>query len=440
MTYREALDTLGRCRRLGMKLGLEKMEALAAALGHPQGRLRFLHIAGTNGKGSTAAFCDAALRRRGRVTGERTGLFTSPHLATVRERIRIDGAAISRDDFASSLTEVMEAARQLPETLGEPTFFELLTALALLHFAKNQVAWVVWETGLGGRLDSTNLVTPAVSILTNIAADHQEFLGPDLASITREKAGIIKPGIPAVTAVTVPEALAVIRAAAKEQQAPLHEIDIVAPVIDLGPENHRQRVRIGENDYRLGLLGAHQARNAACAATALGLLGLNPPLSPAELAAAFEQVDWPGRFQPLRWEPPFIVDGGHNPDGIAAAVAAWKSLFGAQTCHLVYGTLGDKDAAAAARLLLPLAHRVTLVRPASDRASDPARLAPLFAPLPVTLSPSLPELWPALETSSEPILLIGSLVLAGDALRLAGKTEAEEAQLNELLSPAPSAP
>jgi len=439
MTYREALDTLGRCRRLGMKLGLEKMEALAAALGHPQTRLRFLHIAGTNGKGSTAAFCDAALRQRGLPIGQKTGLFTSPHLATVRERIRIDGTAISREDFATGLSEVLAAAQQLPESLGEPTFFELLTALALHHFAQNQVTWVVWETGLGGRLDSTNLVTPAVSIITNIAADHQEFLGPDLSSIAREKAGIIKPTLPVVTAVTAPEALAVIRATAKEQNSPLHEIDSVAPVIDLGPEDGRQKVRIGNHEYGLALLGAHQARNAACAITALSLLSLNPPLSPSELASAFAQVDWPGRFQPLRWNPPLIVDGGHNSDGIAAAVAAWKALFGTTTCHLVYGTLGDKDAAAAACLLLPLAHRVTLVRPASDRASDPVRLAPFFTPLPVTLDPSLPDLWPTLETSTEPTLIIGSLVLAGDALRLAGKTEEEEVQLNELLSPAPSA-
>ena len=433
MTYREALDALGRCRRLGMKLGLEKMEALAAALGRPQDRLRFIHIAGTNGKGSTAAFCDAALRRR----GLKTGLFTSPHLATVRERIRIDGVPISRDDFASGLSEVLAAAQGLPEALREPTFFELLTALALLHFANNGVAWAVWETGLGGRLDSTNLVTPAVSVITNIAADHQEFLGPDLPSIAREKAGILKPGIPAVTAVTAPEALEVIRSVAAEKKARLQEIDQSSPVVDLGPEAGRQHVRIAGHDYRLSLLGAHQARNAACAAAALGLLDLQPPFSHEELAAAFGQIDWPGRFQPLRWNPPLIIDGGHNPDGIAAAVAAWKALCGNRTCHLVYGTLGDKDAATAVRLLTPIAHRVSLVAPASDRALDPSLLAPRFAPLPTTCHPSLAALWPGLESSAEPVLVIGSLVLAGDALRLAGKTEDEEAQLNELLSPSP---
>jgi dihydrofolate synthase/folylpolyglutamate synthase len=432
-TYREALAALGQRRRVGMKLGLEKMAALAAALGHPERRLRFLHIAGTNGKGSTAAFCAAALRGRERQTGERTGLFTSPHLISIRERFQVDGAPISREAFTAALARVLAAAETLPPELGEPTFFELLTALALVHFAGEGVAWVVWETGLGGRLDSTNIVTPAIAVITGVALDHQEFLGDTIEAIAREKAGILKPGIPAVTAAQGP-ALDVIREVAAQIGAPLREIGPnTAQALEI--EDGKQRARIDGQEYRLSLLGPHQARNAACAAAALAALLLDPPMAQGELAAAFANTEWPGRFQLLRENPPLIVDGAHNPEGIAAAVTAWKSLMGETKAHVIYGTLADKDAAAAARLLLPIASRITLVPPTSDRAADPAALAPLFTPIPTQTQPSLATLWPTLRQSPDPVLIIGSLVLAGDALRLHGGLDDEEGNFNELLSP-----
>jgi dihydrofolate synthase/folylpolyglutamate synthase len=435
MTYPEALSWLGASRRMGMKLGLEKMEALARALGSPHGALKFIHIAGTNGKGSTAAFCAAALRGR----GIKTGLFTSPHLRSVRERIQIDGVPISREAFAAAITAVKEVSP--PDELA-PTFFEILTAAALHYFAAEKVEWVVWETGLGGRLDSTNIVTPAVSVITNIGGDHHEFLGPDLATIAAEKGGIIKPGRPAVTAATDGAALAVLRRIAWEKGAPLVEID-ASPAFRpeaAGTEGNLQLARIGRQSVRLGLLGAHQARNAACAAAALAFCGL-PPFSPEELDTAFAATRWPGRFEIVRSNPdaPLVIDGGHNPDGITAAVAAWRLRFGETPYHLVYGTLGDKDAITAARLLASGASRVSLVKPDSERALDPETLLPHFPGVPARTAGTLVALWPELLAKPEPTLIVGSLVLAGEALRLhdPATEDEEEARLNELLSPRP---
>jgi dihydrofolate synthase/folylpolyglutamate synthase len=197
MTYPDAVAYLGQARRFGMKLGLEPMHQLARALGSPHDRLRFIHIAGTNGKGSTAAFCESCLR----AAGFRVGLYTSPHLVSVRERIQVNRSLISEADFG----EGMEIVRSAAGT-QEPTFFELMTALALWYFGREKVDWVVWETGLGGRLDATNIVQPEVCIITNIGLDHQQYLGGTLAEIAAEKAGIIKSHVPVVTAVEIGEA------------------------------------------------------------------------------------------------------------------------------------------------------------------------------------------------------------------------------------------
>ena len=195
MTYHDALSYLGQTRRFGMKLGLDSMFELARALGDPQKRLRFIHLAGTNGKGSTAAFCESCLR----AAGYRVGLYTSPHLVGVRERIQIDRRPISEADFAEGVSVVRGAMDGQKD--HEATFFELMTALALWYFEREKVDWVVWETGLGGRLDATNIVQPEVCIITNIGLDHQQYLGDSLRNIAAEKSGIIKYQAPVVSAV-----------------------------------------------------------------------------------------------------------------------------------------------------------------------------------------------------------------------------------------------
>ena len=211
MTYPDALSYLGQTRRFGMKLGLDPMRELASALGNPHDRLRFIHIAGTNGKGSTAAFCESCLR----AAGSRVGLYTSPHLVSVRERIQINRELISEADFGEGMEVVPRNGRK--QGRARP-YFELMTALALWYFERENVDWVVWETGLGGRLDATNIVTPEVCIITNIGLDHQQYLGQTLAEIAREKAGIIKPGVPVVSALEEGEALNVIRARAQSRE------------------------------------------------------------------------------------------------------------------------------------------------------------------------------------------------------------------------------
>ncbi|HEY8965256.1 MAG TPA: folylpolyglutamate synthase/dihydrofolate synthase family protein [Candidatus Methylacidiphilales bacterium] len=414
-TYAEALKSLASRRRLGMKLGLRNMEALAEALGSPHRRLRFVHLAGTNGKGSTAAFLTALLR----AAGARVGLFTSPHLVSVRERIAVDGVPIGREAFAAGIARVGEAATARGI---EPTFFEVLTALALRHFEDERVDWVVWETGLGGRLDSTNIVTPAVAIITNIGSDHAQFLGETPEQIAAEKAGIIKPGVPLVTAETAPGPLAVLRATAREKGAPLHE---VGPLAD-GP---------------LGLAGPHQRKNAACALAAFRLAGLSLPED--RIAAALAGTRWPGRFEIVRRDPPLVVDGAHNAEGIAAALAAWREAFGPLPFRLVYGSMADKDHAAAARLLLGsgLVRDVLLVRAQGERAAEPERLREFFPG--GEIAPPLATFWPRLAAEAVPTLLLGSLTLVGEALRIAGRSglpageEEAEAMLNELLSPVP---
>ena len=266
MTYIDALAYLGQTRRFGMKLGLDPMRELARALGNPQDKLRFIHIAGTNGKGSTAAFCESCLR----AAGFRVGLYTSPHLVSVRERIQIDRVPISEADFAEGMTLLREILDGQQD--HEATFFELMTALALWYFAHEKVGWVVWETGLGGRLDATNIVRPEVCIITNIGLDHQQYLGDSLADIAREKAGIIKAQVPVITAVERGEAANIIFDEIERKHCLSSHIKYTSEVADRGIRNGKQTALIGRNEFTLGLMGSHQVENAACAVGAMEAL------------------------------------------------------------------------------------------------------------------------------------------------------------------------
>jgi dihydrofolate synthase/folylpolyglutamate synthase len=437
MTYPEAVAYLSEARRFGMKLGLEPMKLLAAELGHPQEKLRFLHLAGTNGKGSTAAFCESCLRAAGR----RVGLYTSPHLVSVRERIQIGRVPIAESDFAEGMTAVREAIERSGD---EPrTFFELTTALALWYFARARVEWVVWETGLGGRLDATNIVRPAVCIITNIGLDHQAYLGPTLAEIAAEKAGIIKPGVPVVSAVAPGEAAGVIEKAARGQQSSLTLIPGDLPIEDLGLREGRQRARIAGRDYALGLIGSHQVENAACAVAALRRLPAADAVSESALALGLERTVWPGRFEILFEAPLMVLDGAHNPAGVRKLVETWRSFLAARgiadapdapRTHLVFASVTDKDITEIARILQPLAAKVSLVRLAHERAADPRALAEFFPGRPCACYDSVHELGRDLKNAPAdvPILLTGSLFLVGEVLaRQAGG--GEEPELNERL-------
>ena len=442
MTYPDAISFLGQARRFGMKLGLEPMRELARGLGNPQDNLRFIHLAGTNGKGSTAAFCESCLR----AAGNRVGLYTSPHLVSVRERIQADRVPISETDFGEGMSVVREVLEA--QTEHEATFFELTTALALWYFAREKVDWVVWETGLGGRLDATNIVTPEVCIITNIGLDHQQYLGESLREIAAEKAGIIKPGVPVISAVESGEATDVIRERACAEGCVLTLVQEEMEVKNLGLRGAKQMAEIDGHSYALGLIGPHQIYNAACAVEALKQIpsragGKFACLGDNAIAQGLAATTWPGRFEILSEKPLVVLDGAHNPAGTKMLVETWRAFLAARlgwgadkidsSTHLVFATVADKDISEMAHLLRPLASEVSLVRLANERSADPAQLAPSFSGLPCACYNSVTDVWCNIVSKPESIFLItGSLFLIGEMLaRRQGS--AEEYCLNERL-------
>jgi dihydrofolate synthase/folylpolyglutamate synthase len=422
MTYLKAIHHLGASRRFGMKLGLEPMRALASRLGDPHEKLRFIHLAGTNGKGSTAAFCESCLR----AGGARVGLYTSPHLVSIRERIQIDRVPIAEDDFAQGMEAVCAAVE------GEPTFFELMTALALWYFAREKVEWVVWETGLGGRLDATNIVQPEVSIITNIGLDHTQYLGTTLGEIAREKAGIIKPGVPVVSGVANSDAAAIIAEESHRMNAPLHIVEDEIQVRNSGLRDGLQMAQLDGSDYTLGLIGGHQVGNAACALTALRLLPEPPP--PQAIARGLEMTAWMGRFQIVSESPLTVVDGAHNTEAMGKLLETWREFLASrgragERAYLLFASVSDKDISSMARLLLPHVAEVTLARLQNERSADPADLARHFPGVRVNLIESVSEFRP---TGPHPVLAAGSLFLVGEMLARGG-VKPNEFQLNERL-------
>src|SRR5664280_335424 len=285
MTYPETIDFLYGIRLFGQKLGLETMQYLLRLMGNPQNSLRFIHIAGTNGKGSVAAMLHAALS----TAGYRTGLYTSPHLVSFCERFQIAGQPIAEADVIRLVEEIKPRLEQVgthPE-FHAPTFFEAITAIALQYFREQKVDIVVWETGLGGRLDATNVITPLVSVITNIAFDHTQYLGETLEQIATEKCGIIKQGVPVVTACAAPEALAVIRRTAAARAGKLTIIGQEVRAVRLSEDEQCQRVQLTgtRNEYgplTIPLLGEHQTVNCATAVAALEATG---PVSYTHLRA-----------------------------------------------------------------------------------------------------------------------------------------------------------
>ena len=389
MNYRDALAWLYGTQTFGMKLGLDNTQRLLAAAGNPQSRLRFLHVAGTNGKGSTCAMMDSILR----AAGYRTGLYTSPHLVDFRERIRLDGAMIPEDAVAEGLTLLREAAESWEHA---PTFFELATVLAAWWFAREGADYVVWETGMGGRLDATNAVTPMVSVITPIGMDHQNWLGNTLAQIAGEKAGIIKAGVPVVLAPQAEEARAVLAAKADEVGVPVTFVD--EPWSGEAP----------------ALAGLHQRWNAAVACAALRAVGAC--VDAAALSQGLRTVVWAGRFQ--RVADDLVIDGAHNPEAIETLVATWHEVFGEVKASLVFAALRDKEVTHLLRALRSIADEVWLVPVNNARGMAPEELRPLAESVGFTsihegeLAASLA----AARASARPVLVTGSLFLAGEML------------------------
>jgi len=389
--YKEALAWIYGLERFGIKLGLENIQRLIAALQIDLGGARVIHVAGTNGKGSVCAMIDSILRAQ----KYRTGLFTSPHLVTFRERIRVNGQMISEEGVASGLTVIRDLVRNWDP---HPTFFEITTALALKHFSDAKIDIVILETGLGGRLDATNAVQSNASVITAIDLDHQEWLGQSLREIAREKAGIIKPRIPVVAATQAPDAEKVIRDRAAECQAPL------------------QFVNDSYQKSPVSLSGKYQRQNAALALAALRVARID--IDDSAIARGLASVDWLARFQ--RWDARIIIDGAHNPAAAGALAQTWRETFGGQRASLILAILSDKDLRGICEALAPIADSVLLPKIRSERATPPDELAKVLSAnissLPYSITQSVADALKEARTKPQRILLTGSLHFAGEAL------------------------
>ncbi len=422
MTYRETIDYLYGIRLFGQKLGLETMEYLLRLMGNPQHSLHFIHIAGTNGKGSVAAMIHAVLAR----AGYKTGLYTSPHLVSFCERFQINGQPITQADVVRLVEQLkphLETVAAHPE-FHAPTFFEAVTAMALQHFHEQKVDVVVWETGLGGRLDATNVVTPLVSVITNIAFDHTQYLGETLPEIATEKCGIIKLGVPIVTATVVEEVLRVIRTAATARGCPLTIVGQDVHVTRLNEDEQGQRVELAgtRQDYgpvTIPLLGAHQTVNCATAVAALEASGL--PVTPQQACEGLSQTTWPGRFQIVNHNPTVVLDGAHNAAAAERLAATLRERCAGQKLTLILGVLRDKNYDQMCQILAPLAERILCVPVKSERTCDPDQLARwCMAANPrsrITIAGNLAEAYAlARSEKAEAIVIAGSLFLVGEAL------------------------
>ena len=362
-----------------IKFGLDTTQALLKALSVDPLRLPCVHVAGTNGKGSVSAMIESVLR----TAGLRSALYTSPHLIRFNERIRIRGETIPDKDLIRLLTQVEEADQaQAAEPDGRPgTFFELTTAVALKWFLEQQVQLAVLETGMGGRLDSTNVVTPLVSVLTEIGLEHKVFLGDTLEKVAMEKAGIIKPGRPVVVGRQRPAALKVIEEKARAAGAPVLRADERVSVRRVSQDLDGQVLALETPGgawapLRLPLLGDFQLENCALAVTALEWLRdeLRLPLPPETIRQGLEQTRWPGRCQVALRDPVFLVDVAHNPDAAKALAAFLKKFRGDKPVALICGMLADKDAEGFFRLLRPVVDACVLVPVDSERNMPMERL------------------------------------------------------------------
>ncbi len=436
MNYEEAvkyLYSLGH-ETLAMKLGLNSVHNLSKAFDEPQKRYPAVHVAGTNGKGSTAAMAASIAR----AAGMRTGLYTSPHLISVTERIRVGEDEIAEEDFARLATEVRAAGEKLVAGKvlpAPPTFFEQMTMIAFLYFAEREVDLAVLEVGLGGRLDATNICEPVVTAITPVGFDHQQYLGDTLAAIAGEKAGIVKPGVPVVVAPQEDEAKKVIIARCEELNAPMietskpFEVEAAVAAENIGRYRFRYRTSGAEYDAGLNLRGRHQITNALVAihiAEQLRIAGFDIP-SPA-IVEGLSKAEWPGRLEMIRVSPsqaPVLLDGAHNAAGARALRDFLDEHFSSAPITLIFGAMADKAIAEMAEILFPAARQIILTKAANVRAAEPATMAEEVAGLNQTVvcANSVTEALTEASRVTPPeglIVACGSLFLAGEIKQCAG--------------------
>ncbi len=390
------------------KLGLDRVAALLEALGNPQRAFRSVHVAGTNGKGSTSAMIESGLR----AAGFHTGLYTSPHLVEPTERIRIGGQAVDAERFAWAFEVVHAAAASFEE---HPTYFETVTAMAFVLFREARVEWAVVEVGLGGRLDATNVIQPELAVITPVDFDHEAYLGKSLESIAAEKGGILKPGVRALFAPQRPEA-----ARALEEAA---EAAGVAPlrterwqVSNLEPDAFGSRFELASLEIECRLPGEHQVDNARTAAVALGQLGVPP----AAIERGIREARWPGRLERVAEWPDIFLDGAHNPAGARALARYIERFHAGRRVWLVYGAMRDKAVSEMAGILFPLAAEVILTAPHQPRAVRPELMREMVEHPSVRVAPDPAAALAALGEASpaDVAFVTGSLFLVGETRAL----------------------
>jgi len=414
VSYKEAVQYLYGLQKYGIKFGLSRTSNLLKAFGNPHRRQRYIHIAGSNGKGSVAAMVETILIK----SGLKVGFYSSPHLVRFTERFRINGQEIAPDKAAAIVGELIDAIKP-----GHPpTFFEVTTAMALIYFAREKVDISIMEVGMGGRLDATNVIRPVVSVITNISLEHQFFLGSRLMDIAKEKAGIIKKGVDLVTAATQPSVVRLFESICEEKKASFWRVGNDVRYRSNGSSFNYYGLKRNFKGLELGLKGRFQNRNAALSLAVIEILERKGfEFSSREVVGGLKDTTWPGRMHIVSRDPLIILDGAHNPKAIKELANSIKSGFSYRRLILVIGVMEDKDIGNIIRGILPIADYVIYTRPDYFRSASPEKLL-REASSNTKQGEIVPVISEALEKAKEMvspedmILVCGSLFTVGEAM------------------------
>jgi len=413
-SYQEGIEYLYNLQKYGIKFGLSKTSNLMKAFGNPHKGRKYIHIAGTNGKGSVAAFVASILKH----AGIKVGFYSSPHLVRFTERFRINDKEISREKAAGLIDEL----KGIVASSSPPTFFEATTAMAFLYFARENTDIDIMEVGMGGRLDATNIITPLISVITNISMEHQFFLGSRLLDIAGEKGGIIKEGVDLVTGATQPSVISLFKSICRGKRAPMWRVGTDISYLTTKYGVHYRGIERRFNRLQLGLKGSFQARNAALALAAIELLEKKGfRISSGDIQEGLKNSAWPGRMQVVAENPTVLLDGAHNPAAIRALAVSIRTGFEYRRLILVIGIMADKEIGQLLRGIVPIADYVIYTRPVYSRAADPEILMAEVAPLerPGEIEPLLTKAVDKARDMADPedlIVICGSLFTVGEAL------------------------
>jgi dihydrofolate synthase/folylpolyglutamate synthase len=423
LDYNAAIEYLFGLQRMGIKLGLENIRRVLEAIGNPHEGLVVVHVGGSNGKGSTAAHLEAILLK----AGVKVGLYTSPHLVRFTERIRVNRQEILEEEVVRWTRKILEACPHLLAQGGREsqvpiTFFEFTTAMAFGYFVEKGVDVAIMEVGMGGRLDATNVCHPVVSVITSVSLEHQDYLGKTLVEIAREKAGIVKHGVPVISGVIHPVAQGVIRDACVQRGAPLYRLGREITAKGSPWDFNYQGIKRGFKKLKTSLRGKHQVRNAAMAIAAAEVLAARGfSLEERAVREGLEDVHWPGRQQYIQGPPAILLDGAHNPEAMRSLCSSLRKDYRYSRLRVLMGVMRDKDYLRMLKMIVPMAHELVFCKPNMERAEDPwvlqdkALALGARATVSETVEKGLEDLF--LRASREDLICAtGSLFVVGEAL------------------------